>query len=184
MIKRATCGVWRWIGVVGHTHTHTHVATTAAGTTTTKWSQTLRQIGQFSYACQAAKAGAEKQEQQLPSSRQQHTAQGGVVCATWGLGQVQGERERERRRGKVARKISSLALTSMNNFQLVERRAAEMGVFGVGHTTADATCQEHCWNNETCEMTALQEMLLQGRTIRPYRGTTQLFYVIKCVHLC
>nr|DAA03403.1 TPA_inf: HDC19641 [Drosophila melanogaster] len=28
--------------------------------------------------------------------------------------------------------------------QLVERRAVEMGVFGVGHTTADATCQEHC----------------------------------------
>lgn len=61
-----------------------------------------------------------------------------------GVEQVQRERERERRRGKVARKISSLALTSMNNFQLVERRAVEMGVFGVGHTTADATCQEHC----------------------------------------
>lgn len=100
MIKRATCGVWRWIGVVGHTHTHTHVATTAAGTTTTKWSQTLRQIGQFSYACQAAKAGAEKQEQQLPSSRQQHTAQGGVVCATLGWSRCRGK---GRERGEEAK---------------------------------------------------------------------------------
>lgn len=53
--------------------------------------------------------------------------------------------------------------------------------------TADATCQEHCWNNETCEMAALQEMLcaykedIKGKSIKLCRVTTQLLcYVMKC----